>query len=230
MISVHIFFHSTLFCVTDDSVMGHPLTHSVRAFIVLQPTLNMQHFFSQIHAVAGPLGFFKGLGARVLYTMPATAICWSTYEFFKFMLSSQTHDDYRSTISGSRTTASDQTTEKKQKWSGANSAPDDALASAKSTSSLRYVISKPTVIATDIISESTTSTIHHSASAELNVSGPQYMTATTARELPSISSVGMYTAINMNSVHTDAGSRRAIWAHFDSAHTTHIIYSHTKHT
>lgn len=37
--------------------------------------------------MAGPFGFFKGLGARVLYTMPATAICWSTYEFFKFMLS-----------------------------------------------------------------------------------------------------------------------------------------------
>lgn len=31
-------------------------------------------------------GFFKGLQARVLYQMPATAVCWSTYEFFKYLL------------------------------------------------------------------------------------------------------------------------------------------------
>lgn len=33
----------------------------------------------------GPHGFFRGLQARVLYTMPAAAICWSTYEFFKYI-------------------------------------------------------------------------------------------------------------------------------------------------
>lgn len=27
--------------------------------------------------------------------MPATAICWSTYEFFKFVLSSKSKDNYR---------------------------------------------------------------------------------------------------------------------------------------
>ncbi|XP_058053865.1 mitoferrin [Anopheles bellator] len=41
----------------------------------------------KIYATAGPMGFFKGMQARVLYQMPATAICWSTYEFFKYMLS-----------------------------------------------------------------------------------------------------------------------------------------------
>lgn len=40
----------------------------------------------KIYHTAGPLGFFKGLQARVLYQMPATAICWSTYEFFKYIL------------------------------------------------------------------------------------------------------------------------------------------------
>ena len=38
--------------------------------------------------------------ARVLYSMPATAICWSTYEFFKFYLCGGDHDNYKSSISG----------------------------------------------------------------------------------------------------------------------------------
>ena len=31
----------------------------------------------------GPRGFFKGVGPRVLTTMPSTAICWSAYEASK---------------------------------------------------------------------------------------------------------------------------------------------------
>lgn len=50
--------------------------------------------------MAGPLGFFKGLTARVLYAMPANAICWSTYEFFKFYLCGIDRDLYKSTITG----------------------------------------------------------------------------------------------------------------------------------
>uniref|UniRef100_A0A182R742 Mitoferrin n=1 Tax=Anopheles funestus TaxID=62324 RepID=A0A182R742_ANOFN len=41
----------------------------------------------KIYHTAGMMGFFKGMQARVLYQMPATAICWSTYEFFKYILS-----------------------------------------------------------------------------------------------------------------------------------------------
>lgn len=50
--------------------------------------------------MAGPSGFFKGLTARVLYSMPANAICWSTYEFFKFYLCGIDRDHYKSTITG----------------------------------------------------------------------------------------------------------------------------------
>lgn len=63
-------------------------------------TRGMREAVKQIYRVAGPLGFFKGLGARVLYSMPATAICWSTYEFFKFTLSRKSREDYKSSISG----------------------------------------------------------------------------------------------------------------------------------
>ncbi|XP_033122434.1 mitoferrin-2-like [Anneissia japonica] len=38
----------------------------------------------------GLSGFFKGLRARVIFQMPATAISWSVYEFFKFMITKHT--------------------------------------------------------------------------------------------------------------------------------------------
>uniref|UniRef100_A0A069DRQ6 Putative mitochondrial carrier protein mrs3/4 n=1 Tax=Panstrongylus megistus TaxID=65343 RepID=A0A069DRQ6_9HEMI len=45
-----------------------------------------------VYKMGGPLGFFKGLSARVLYQMPSTAICWSTYEFFKYFLGHRRDD------------------------------------------------------------------------------------------------------------------------------------------
>ncbi|XP_075230126.1 mitoferrin-1-like isoform X1 [Lycorma delicatula] len=39
-----------------------------------------------VYRLGGPLGYFRGMSARVLYQMPSTAICWSTYEFFKYLL------------------------------------------------------------------------------------------------------------------------------------------------
>lgn len=39
-----------------------------------------------VYKLGGPFGFFRGISARVLYQMPSTAICWSTYEFFKYLL------------------------------------------------------------------------------------------------------------------------------------------------
>lgn len=40
-----------------------------------------------VYKLGGARGFFRGLQARVVYQMPSTAICWSTYEFFKYLLS-----------------------------------------------------------------------------------------------------------------------------------------------
>ncbi|XP_017100019.1 mitoferrin [Drosophila bipectinata] len=54
----------------------------------------------KIYHMAGPLGFFRGMTARVLYSMPATAICWSTYEFFKFYLCGMDAEKYKSSITG----------------------------------------------------------------------------------------------------------------------------------
>lgn len=60
----------------------------------------MTEAIKKIYSVAGAGGFFKGLTARVLYSMPANAICWSTYEFFKFYLCGIDREHYKSTITG----------------------------------------------------------------------------------------------------------------------------------
>lgn len=51
---------------------------------------------TMVYRLGGPTGYFRGLQARVLYQMPATAICWSTYEFFKYILGAKRHDEPRS--------------------------------------------------------------------------------------------------------------------------------------
>lgn len=40
-----------------------------------------------IHATEGTSAFTKGLGPRVLFHVPSMAICWSTYESIKYVLS-----------------------------------------------------------------------------------------------------------------------------------------------
>ncbi|KAI8586820.1 Fe(2+) transporter [Geranomyces variabilis] len=45
--------------------------------------------FKLIHQHHGMKGFAMGIKARVLSHMPATAICWTTYEFLKMFLSKQ---------------------------------------------------------------------------------------------------------------------------------------------
>ena len=39
-----------------------------------------------IYIESGVLGFCKGMWPRIVYQMPATAICWSVYELFKHLL------------------------------------------------------------------------------------------------------------------------------------------------
>lgn len=48
--------------------------------------------FKKVYRLGGFQGYFRGINARVLYQMPATAICWTTYEFFKYMLHNKQED------------------------------------------------------------------------------------------------------------------------------------------
>lgn len=57
-----------------------------------RPVSGLRHAISAVYRLGGMPGFFRGTRARVLYTMPSTAICWSTYETFKHFLGDKAHD------------------------------------------------------------------------------------------------------------------------------------------
>ncbi|KAM6442956.1 mitoferrin-2 isoform 2-T2 [Liasis olivaceus] len=46
----------------------------------------MAHAFRTVYRVGGLTAYFRGVQARVIYQMPSTAIAWSVYEFFKYIL------------------------------------------------------------------------------------------------------------------------------------------------
>ncbi|XP_072835289.2 mitoferrin-1 [Pogona vitticeps] len=46
----------------------------------------MANAFRTVYQLGGVAGYFKGVQARMLYQMPSTAIAWSVYEFFKYLL------------------------------------------------------------------------------------------------------------------------------------------------
>lgn len=127
--------------------------------------------------MAGPLGFFRGLVPRVLYSMPATAICWSTYEFFKFFLSPKSRDDYQSTVTSPQSLQ-----------------PKDVIADKlridETKLGLRYVLPTTSVSAADT-----------DIAATIRSDGGTLV----PRELPSMSGAGIYTALSLNTMHSDTG-------------------------
>ena len=49
--------------------------------------------FKLVYQFHGFSGYFRGLQARILFQMPATAISWSVYEFFKYVLAQENKTD-----------------------------------------------------------------------------------------------------------------------------------------
>lgn len=140
-------------------------------------TRGMLEAISQIYKMAGPLGFFKGLVPRVLYSMPATAICWSTYEFFKYILS-------RTPKSISNDQRSKDVVAKLQL------ADDTSLP-------LRYALPN-TILSAESSSSSSIST----ASSAIH-QPPSIHRETSSTSLPVISGAGMYNALSLNTMHSD---------------------------
>ncbi|XP_074641092.1 mitoferrin-1-like [Tubulanus polymorphus] len=50
-----------------------------------------------VYNIRGFTGYFQGVSARVVFQMPATAISWSVYEFFKYFITKQQHQQNDST-------------------------------------------------------------------------------------------------------------------------------------
>ena len=48
--------------------------------------------FRTVYRMGGVPAFFKGVQARVIYQMPSTAISWSVYEFFKYLITKRQHE------------------------------------------------------------------------------------------------------------------------------------------
>ena len=46
----------------------------------------MANAFRTVYTLGGPWGYFRGVQARIVFQMPATAISWSVYEFFKHFI------------------------------------------------------------------------------------------------------------------------------------------------
>lgn len=52
----------------------------------------MANAFRTVYQVGGVTAYFRGVQARVIYQIPSTAIAWSVYEFFKYILTKQQED------------------------------------------------------------------------------------------------------------------------------------------
>ncbi|EAT41856.1 AAEL006564-PA [Aedes aegypti] len=134
----------------------------------------------KIYRTAGVMGFFKGLQARVLYQMPATAICWSTYEFFKYIL---TEGARGAVWSSSSSTSSEAAVEKPKE------------SDKKQLSDLRYVLPVSAASA-----EASASSLIVRGGAGQSSGGDR---DGGRRELPAMSGAGIYGAMSYNTMHSN---------------------------
>jgi solute carrier family 25 (mitochondrial iron transporter), member 28/37 len=139
-------------------------------------TTGLSDAIRKIYRAKGVLGFFKGMQARVLYQMPATAICWSTYEFFKYILSRTHKIKPPATSIGLSATSVEKVRDEANKIS------------------LRLACSKLQATNTD------------SNTTQNNTELPKSTRETTTtelppRELPAMSGAGIYGALSYNTMH-----------------------------
>lgn len=147
----------------------------------------------KIYRTAGPLGFFKGLQARVLYQMPATAICWSTYEFFKYILTGTANRG--GSGGGSRAGSSDIV------------ATADLVKDEKKLSDLRYVLPVSSASAEASSSMIVRSGTSSSSSSSSTPAGSSSSSGDCGRrELPAMSGAGIYGAMSFNTMHSNTAA------------------------
>ncbi|XP_065152115.1 mitoferrin-2 isoform X2 [Paramisgurnus dabryanus] len=60
------------------------------------------HAFRTVYRLGGLPAYFKGAQARVIYQMPSTAISWSVYEFFKYVITKHQHEKRRAQRDGEK--------------------------------------------------------------------------------------------------------------------------------
>lgn len=114
--TIHFVTYEVAQVVTNPNHIYNPIAHMVSGALagavaaavttpldVCKTLLNTQNGIQAqgmkdalriVYRYGGLSSYFRGLNARVLYQMPATTICWSTYEFFKYIFQEK-DDGYR---------------------------------------------------------------------------------------------------------------------------------------
>ncbi|XP_026866053.2 mitoferrin-2 isoform X3 [Electrophorus electricus] len=75
---------------TQESLALHPLSQSGGHIS------GLAHAFRTVYRLGGLPAYFKGVQARVIYQVPSTAISWSVYEFFKYVITKHQLERWRS--------------------------------------------------------------------------------------------------------------------------------------
>lgn len=124
----------------------------------------------KVYRIGGAKAYFRGMQARVWYQMPSTAICWSTYEFFKYLLGVTRMEDVR--------------------------------------------------IATPVLADADTNR-NEQYNSSSNSSSNSEKIGLKPRELPAMSSTGLYSSLTFNTMHTQDSSftRRKDSVILDITHT-----------
>ncbi|GJQ75888.1 mfrn [Trypoxylus dichotomus] len=125
----------------------------------------------KVYRIGGSKAYFRGIQARVWYQMPSTAICWSTYEFFKYLLGVTRLED-----------------------------------------SVR--------ITTPVLADADTNKYDQNSTSSSSSSNSEKL-ALKPRELPAMSSTGLYSSLTFNTMHTQDSSftRRKDSVILDITHT-----------
>ncbi|KAK9722893.1 Mitochondrial carrier protein [Popillia japonica] len=124
-----------------------------------------------VYRLGGSKAYFRGMQARIMYQMPSTAICWSTYEFFKYLMGvTRLEDSVRRTM--------------------------------------------------PVLAESDTSK-YDQITNNININSNNDKIALKPRELPAMSSTGLYSSLTFNTMHTQDSSftRRKDSVILDITHT-----------
>ncbi|XP_077425970.1 mitoferrin-2-like [Vanacampus margaritifer] len=77
---------------TQEVAVAHVLQADVGGSPAARRISGLAEAFRTVYRTGGAAAFFKGVQARVIYQMPSTAISWSVYEFFKYVITKRQHD------------------------------------------------------------------------------------------------------------------------------------------
>ncbi|XP_051939675.1 mitoferrin-2-like [Hippocampus zosterae] len=77
---------------TQEAAVAHVLQADAGGAPAVRHISGLGEAFRTVYRAGGAAAFFKGVQARVIYQMPSTAISWSVYEFFKYVITKRQHE------------------------------------------------------------------------------------------------------------------------------------------